>query len=44
MIALWILLNSGSENGLVPDGTKPFSGPMLMFIISGILRKCFQYM
>ena len=27
--ALWILVNIGSGNGLVPDGTKPLPEPML---------------
>ena len=27
-----ILVNFGSDNGLVPDGTKPFAEPMLTYL------------
>ena len=28
---LWILVNTGSDNGYVPDGTKPLSEPIVAF-------------
>ena len=30
-MALDILVNAGSGNGLLPDGTKPLPDPMLTF-------------
>ena len=32
-MATKILVYNGSDNGLLPDGTKPFSEPMLTQII-----------
>ena len=29
LVATWIWVNIGSDNGLVPDGTKPLPEPML---------------
>ena len=30
-VAIWILVNIDSGNGLLPDGTKPLPEPMLTY-------------
>ena len=41
-MALEILVNTGSGNGLLPDGTKPLPEPMLYIIISKVLWHSFE--
>ena len=36
-MALDILVNTGSSNGFVPDGTKPLPEPMLTYHSGGLV-------